>query len=165
MKYTLSVFTVFISLLLTAQGDKMNPEKITNVFFKNKTINLVGAQSDRSLYPDMKAGNMVVFHYTKKHAENPDMSDDEMSESVMFEVDASWNNFIFMKKLPMSKATYNLGCFCVERGYFNITGGYIKGKKLANGNYYIEADATITYNNGNKKAIKFKGEFSPADEG
>lgn len=165
MKYILSIVIVLASLNLFAQNEETNPEKITYVFFKNKTINLVGNQADRSLYPDMKEGKKVVFHYTKRHAESPAMSDDEVSESVLFEVDATWNSFVFMKKLPMSKATYNLSCFCVERGYFDITGGYIKGKKLANGNYQIEADATITFNNGTKKTVQFKGEFSPADEG
>lgn len=165
MKKLLFVLICLVSVDLPAQEDKLNPEKSTFVFFRDKTILLSGTQAERSLYPEMKEGSKVVFHYTKQHAEDPAMSDDEMTESVMFEVDASWNSFIFIKKLPMSKATYHLGCFCAERGYFNITGGYIKGKKLANGNYLIEADASITFNNGVKKAIRFKGEFSPANAG
>jgi hypothetical protein len=165
MKLLHFLLCLFIGSFAMAQGDKMNPEKISYTFTAGKTIQLLGNEKERSLYPEVKQGNMVVFNYTKRSAENPDITDDEQTESVLFEVAPSWNSFVFRKKLPMSKATYNLGCFCVERGYFNITGGYIKGKKLVNGNYLIEADATITFSTGVVKSIKFKGEFTPANAG
>jgi hypothetical protein len=83
----------------------------------------------------------------------------------LFEVDSSWNKFVFKKKIAMSKATYQLGCFCIGRGYHIIDGGFIKGRKLTNGNYLIEADVFIKYDNGVKKKIKFKGEFKAVNEG
>lgn len=165
MKFFNVILLCVWSLLAGAQGERMNPEKISYTFTKNKRIEWKGSEADRSFYPEVQDGNMVVFTYTKQSAENPDMTDDEKSESIMFEVNPSWNSFIFIKKLPMSKATYNLGCFCAERGYFKISGGYIRGRKLANGHYFVEADAEITFSNGVKKSVKFKGEFTPADAG
>jgi hypothetical protein len=162
MKQLVVSFLLLMGVQAIAQTEQVNPEVLTYTFYKNKTIHVNGNQQERTLNAEMDSGNKVVFQFVKKHAENPLITDDEMVETLTFEVDASWRSFIFIKKLPMSKATYKLGCFCVERGYFNVTGGYIRGRKLANGNYYIEADAVYTFNNGVQKNLTFKGEFTPA---
>ena len=163
MKKLLVMFGTLLSLSALAQTDKLNPEKITREFFLQKTIELKG--NEGTVFPEMKAGDKVVFQYSKQSAENPMVSDDEMFESVLFEANAEWNSFEFRKKMVLSKATYQLGCFCVERGYFEIKSGYIKGKKLRNGNYFIEANVAFTFKNGQSKSIKFKGEFKVVHAG
>ena len=161
MRNIILIITLFISTALFAQRDSINPETVKYEFFTAKNINLLN--NEGSIYPEVKDGNMVVFQYSKRHAENPMISDDEMYESLVFEVDSTWRNFVFKKKMALSKATYQLGCFCIGRGYHIIDGGTIRGKKLANGNYYITADVYIKFETGVKKKIKFKGEFKPID--
>ncbi|MBP9185833.1 MAG: hypothetical protein KBE91_02000 [Bacteroidia bacterium] len=163
MKNLFLIFTLFFGTVLFAQQDSINPERVTYEFYKAKTI--IHINNEGSVYPEIKDGNMVVFQYNKHHAENPMISDDELHESLMFEVDSTWRNFVFKKKMALSKATYQLGCFCIGRGYHIIDGGTIRGKKLANGNYYITADVYIKFETGVKKKIKFKGEFKPVNAG
>lgn len=146
-----------------AQTDSITPARINYTFFSDKT--LLFTANEQKLYPELKDGKMVVFQYSKQHAENPSISDDELYESVQFEVNPTWNNFIFRKKLPLCKPIYNLSCFCIGRGYYQPVSGYIKGKKLPNGNYFIEADLLIKYESGNTKKITFKGEFTSANAG
>ncbi len=146
-----------------AQTDKLNPEKKIMEFFPASS--LVITNTNGTLYPEIKSGDKVVFQFTRQAAENPMVSDDEMTESLVFEADANWKTFEYRKKILLSKATYQLGCFCAERGYFTVTGGYIKGKKLANGNYSIEANVSVTFKNGTKKIFKFKGEFKAVHAG
>jgi hypothetical protein len=163
MKKLLVTFCTILSLSAFAQTDTLTLEKITREFFPHQTIEL--KTNEGRVVPEMKAGDKVVFQYSKQSAENPMVSDDEMFESVLFEANAEWNSFEYRKKMALSKATYQLGCFCVERGYFEIKKGYIKGKKLRNGNYFIEANVTFTFKNGQSKSIKFKGEFKAVHAG
>ncbi len=163
MKNLLLIVSLLTGTFVFAQNDSINPERITYEYFSAKSINI--KNNEGSIYPEMVSGNKIVFQYSKQHAERPAISDDEMYESILFEVDSSWNKFVFKKKIAMSKATYQLGCFCIGRGYHIIDGGFIKGRKLTNGNYLIEADVFIKYDNGVKKKIKFKGEFKAVNEG
>lgn len=165
MKKILFIVALVCSFRLAAQEeqDTLTPEQITYEYFTGQTIEL--KNNEGRVYPEMKAGNKLVFQYSKRSAENPRISDDEMYESVVFEVDSSWKKFTFKKKLSLSKATYNLGCFCIGRGYYQVNSGTIKGRKLDNGNFYVEADLTIVYSGGNKRRIKFKGEFKAVHAG
>jgi len=162
IKKSAAMFVVLCLFLWQASAlqENLNPEKIERLVFSSKTIELL--DNEGNLVPQMKPGNMVVLQYSKQHAEDPNMSDDELHESVLFEVNPAWNSFVYRKKIALSKATYQLGCFCAERGYYRITGGFIRGKKLANGKYYIQADVSFTFKNGVTKKIKFSGEFKPA---
>ncbi len=163
MKNLLLTISLFATTLVFAQNDSINPERITYEFFSGKSIDI--KKNEGSIYPEMISGDKIVFQYSKQHAERPAISDDEMYESLLFEVDSTWKKFTFKKKMALSKATYQLGCFCIGRGYHIIDGGYIKGRKLTNGNYLIEADVFIKYETGVKKKIKFKGEFKAVNAG
>lgn len=160
----LIIFTCLLwQFSVQAQTDSITPARISYEFFGNKTLNI--SLNEKKIYPEMKDGKMVVFQYSKQHAENPEISDDELYESVQFEVDPTWNNFIFRKKLDLCKPVYNFSCFCIGRGYYKPVSGYIKGKKLPNGNYLIEGDLTIKYETGTTKKVTFKGEFKPVHAG
>lgn len=165
MKKILFIVALVCSFRLAAQEeqDTLTPEQVTYEYFTGQTIEL--KDNEGRVYPEMKAGDKLVFQYSKRSAENPRISDDEMYESVVFEVDSSWKSFTFRKKIAQSKATYNLGCFCIGRGYYKVNRGTIKGRKLSNGNFYVEADLTVTYSSGNKRRIQFKGEFKAAHAG
>ena len=159
MKNLLFVVWCSLTTVVFAQTETLTKEKITLEFFPKSGLTLV--ESDGELgHPEIRnSKDMVVIQYNKHHAENPEVSDDEFHESLMFEVPAAWNSFVFRKKIKQSKAIYQMGCFCVERGYYEVQEGVITGKKLSNGNYYITADVSIVFKNGTKKTIKFKGEF------
>lgn len=163
MKNLFLLISLLTGTLVFAQNDSINPERVSYEFFSGKSIDI--KKNEGSIYPEMISGDKIVFQYSKQHAERPAISDDEMFESVLFEVDSTWKRFTFKKKMALSKATYQLGCFCIGRGYHIIDGGYIKGRKLTNGNYLIEADVFIKYDTGVKKKIKFKGEFKAVNAG
>jgi hypothetical protein len=163
MKNLFLLISLLTGTLVFAQNDSINPERVSYEFFSGKSIDI--KKNEGSIYPEMISGDKIVFQYSKQHAERPAISDDEMFESVLFEVDSTWKKFTFKKKMALSKATYQLGCFCIGRGYHIIDGGYIKGRKLTNGNYLIEADVFIKYDTGVKKKIKFKGEFIAVNAG
>jgi hypothetical protein len=163
MKNLFLLISLLIGTFVFAQNDSINPERVSYEFFSGKSIDI--KKNEGSIYPEMISGDKIVFQYSIQHAERPAISDDEMFESVLFEVDSNWKKFTFKKKMALSKATYQLGCFCIGRGYHVIDGGYIKGKKLTNGNYLIEADVFIKYDTGVKKKIKFKGEFKSVNAG
>jgi hypothetical protein len=163
MRNLFLLISLLTGTLIFAQNDSINPERVSYEFFSGKSIDI--KKNEGSIYPEMISGDKIVFQYSKQHAERAAISDDEMYESVLFEVDSTWKKFIFKKKMALSKATYQLGCFCIGRGYHVIDGGYIKGRKLTNGNYLIEADVFIKYDTGVKKKIKFKGEFKAVNAG
>lgn len=163
MKNLFLLISLLTGTLVFAQNDSINPERVSYEFFSGKSIDI--KKNEGSIYPEMISGDKIVFQYSKQHTERPAISDDEMYESVLFEVDSTWKKFTFKKKMALSKATYQLGCFCIGRGYHIIDGGYIKGRKLTNGNYLIEADVFIKYDTGVKKKIKFKGEFKAVNAG
>lgn len=155
MKYLHTFLLLFLAI--TAMAQKINPEKKAFSFATNKTI--MFDTTSGNLFPEIKDGNMLVFTYDRQAAEDPQMSDDEFHESIIFEVNPTWRNFTFKTKLPISKATYNMGCFCAERGYYAPHTGTIKGRKLADGCYWIEADLHIKYPAGSIKRVTFKGKF------
>lgn len=158
MKKSLYLFVATIlNTIANAQTDLKNPERKMYEFFPSSKIEVI--QNADNFYPEIKAGEKVVFKYTFHASENPMVTDDELSENVIFEVDASWNSFVFIKKLAMAKPMYQLGCFCAERGYYEITGGKIRGKKLKNGNYAIAGKVTMQFKNGVTKTIAFDGIF------
>jgi hypothetical protein len=163
MKQLIFLTCLLLQLATQAQTDSITPARLGYDFFTNKTITFI--ENDKKLYPEIKDGKMVVFQYSKQHAENPEISDDELYESVQFEVDPTWNNFIFKKKLDLCKPVYNFSCFCIGRGYYKPVSGYIKGKKLPNGNYFIEGNLTIKYETGTTKKVTFKGEFKAPNAG
>ncbi len=162
MKKWLSLSLVFmVTLYMDAHQLQTSPMKETFEWFGNKTINQIN--NEGQYYTELKEGDKVVLQYSKSYPQDDNIADDEMYESLLFEVDANWKNFVFRNKINLSKATYNLGCFCAERGYYQVQNGdgFIRGKKLSNGNYEIEASLTVTIKNNAKRKLKFKGIFKP----
>ena len=94
MKYLHTFLLLFLAI--TAMAQKINPEKKAFSFATNKTI--MFDTTSGNLFPEIKDGNMLVFTYDRQAAEDPQMSDDEFHESIIFEVNPTWRNFTFKTK-------------------------------------------------------------------
>lgn len=152
-------------LLASAQKDSvaMNPAKRTYQVLKNQEITIMETNEGRDIFPEMIKGKKLVFQYQYKAAENPMMTDDELFESIMFQVEPFTKSFTLKgDALLKSNATFNRSCFCRDRGYFLVTGGYIKGKKINSTTYAIEFNLTFKspeYRGGQVVQKRLKAHF------
>jgi len=152
--------TPFIWVDATAQ-DNINPASKTYQIAVNKKLNITNENDNRII--EVVDGSLAVFSYVFKHAETAEIADDELIETIRFEINPNWTNFIFRKKLQMANPVYTQQCYCTGRGHHIPKSGYIKGVKNKNGTYTIEGTLVIEFENKVQKSITFKGNFSVAN--
>lgn len=136
---------------LSAQEAKMNPEKRTVKWMKQTEIRLAYSVPDSTSFAaELIAGKNWVFEYRYQAAENPEMTDDEMTEITGFEIAPTLSNRFFLKdqQLDKAKAYYLLGCFCKDRGYKRIHKGTIRGTRINKRVWLIDANLSIDTGSG-----------------
>lgn len=158
---------LFLALMLTcsaleAQDAKMNPEKRTVKWIQQADLRLAYSLPDSSSFAAERiAGKNWVFEYRYQAAENPEMTDDEMTEITGFEVTPTRSKRFILKdqQLEKAKAYYLLGCFCKDRGYKRIYKGTIRGTRINKKVWLVEANLSIETGSGTIQK-KFRRRFT-----
>lgn len=163
-KLFFSLFITSIAHFSFAQEAKMNPESEEFIWRKNQLLYFNYAQDDSNQFnPELKAGDNWFFQYTHRSAENPEVSDDEMTQTIGFMIKPTKRKCFTIKdkKLLEANTYYMMGCFCLERGFHKVDKGSIQFKKLKNNQWQVSLKLTIhTRQNGRVVEInKVKKKF------
>lgn len=139
---------------LNAQTSRNNPEKITARWLTGQSLHLAYSLPDSMGFAaERKPGKNWFFEFSHQSEENPEVSDDEMTETIGFEVVPNRTGRFELKneQLTGAKAYYMLGCFCKERGYSRIEHGTIKGVRLSMNQWLINVDVQLKVGESERK--------------
>lgn len=142
----ISILVLISTFATNAQGinNVPNPAKTeTNVFVKSE-IQING--NEESFNPKIVAGNLWVLQYDHRFEEYPDVTDDERSESLLFQIPQQRESSFLLsgaEQITSAKVIYNKSCFCPDGGYFKITEGRISGIKLNDTTWEINANFMV----------------------
>lgn len=97
----------------------------------------------------LREGNKLVFNYRFHSPGNPNTTDDDVVEQVMFEVPLNVEEF-FISDFEASRAVFRRRCSCDQNGYTYIKVGSIRGRKIDRSNWEVEmavagADSKIDF--------------------
>ncbi len=130
------------------------PAKKTAVFYKNKTIQF---KTNDSINPDYEiiSGKSLVFEYDFHSKDIISMSDDEVSEKILFEVKPRSKSFYLAdKKLTQAHLMFMQSCFCMDAGNYVIKSGFINGTKISNNTWKVKFKFTYIARNTKNKVTK-----------
>ena len=151
MRKFLLIAGILINTLVFAQTTKMTPASTSTKWVKNTKIDFVYSQPDSASFsPERRNGKDWFFEFKHTAEENPEMSDDEKTEIIGFQIaPVKGNSFTLKnKQLQKARAYYLLGCFCKDRGFKLISKGSIVGKKINATTWMVTIDVTIATNDG-----------------
>ena len=158
MRNIILILLLSVSVAKAQEGHLIKGGSWYSIFY-NKTVEFKNAGTD-NFYGEVVDGKNLVFEYMMRADEYADKTDDEHFEKIIFSVPKNATTFYFSD--TALKAAFLLGCFCQERGWYQFSDGYIKGKKLTATSWKVEFDV-MTKPNPNKHANaitrKFKGTF------
>ena len=146
MKKLFFILFTTIAGLSFAQEAKMNPETEEFIWRKNQLLYFNYAQDDSNQFnPELKSGDNWFFQYTHRSAESPEVSDDEMTQTIGFMIKPTKKKCfkISDKQLNEANTYYMMGCFCLERGFHKVNQGSIHFKKLKNNQWQVTMKLTI----------------------
>ncbi len=120
-------------------------------FSENSKITL--DDNEPNPFTKIESGENLVFKYYFQKEDNENISDDEYSESIIFEIDADLDHFSYTdEELSSINAYFNKSCFCPIDGSISIVKGTIQGTKIDNLTWEIKIN--ITFTDSNKKITK-----------
>jgi hypothetical protein len=118
-------------------------------FYKNSKIHIY-SENNKITNAATEPGNNLVFEYSYKYPDNPNIEDDEYSETIKFEIKSDLDSFLISNEnLPACNAVFGKFCFCAEWGYHQITGGCIKGLKINENEWQIDINVIADTKYGN----------------
>jgi hypothetical protein len=104
---------------------------------------------------EIKEGDYLVFHFQYTRRDNPQIFDDEYSESVYFQVIPDGDTFLITEQeLTQASAVFGRFCFCPDGGYHRITRGCIYGKKTSDKTWNISFRLTASSDNNEYERMK-----------
>ncbi len=117
---------------------KQTSGKIKTTFHGKSKLELKQDESG-SVYPKISEGKKWVLEYKYTAPENPDIADDEYSETFTFQIKKPCGKRFKITDLKKANAIFLKSCFCADRGYSKITEGKITGKKIDKNTWEITA--------------------------
>lgn len=137
MKNLLLTAILISSTLLFAQEGKINKGETWYRIYPKKSLQITN-DADKGYFAQVLDGDELVFEYQQRKDEYADMTDDEYTEKILFSVPKKAASFNYTG--TTLKAAFLMGCFCPDRGWHQISDGFIKGKKLKNNTWKVEMD-------------------------
>lgn len=165
-RITLLISFIPVVTVLWAQRSEMKPEKTSTKWIKNQQILFQYSYPDSmSFSPTWRPGRNRIFEYIYQASENPDVSDDELTEIVCFQLPNTGSLSFTLKDsaLIKAKAYFMRGCFCPDRGYVLLNQGIIQGKKLSDKIWSISINVTVSGSQGEYQR-KYSGKFKYAKD-
>ncbi|MEI6507247.1 MAG: hypothetical protein WCO54_02115 [Bacteroidota bacterium] len=159
MKKLLLPILICFSIATFAQKSKINKGETWYHIFTGKSLE-IKTDNQKNFSAQVIDGNDLVFEYGMRADENPDLTDDEYTEKILFSVPKNAKSFMYTD--TTLKAAFLRGCFCIDRGWHNVNTGFIKGKKINATTWQVEIDVMTQPNierNFRPIAKKFKAVF------
>lgn len=129
-----------LSLFISCATD--NPEIIEYKFYKSSTIAI--DTNDDYGFATTEAGQNLVFEYFFTAREEPNVADDEYSERIVFEIDASVESFSLSgDDLILANTFFDKYCFCELTGSIPISSGTITGEQLDADTWSIDIEVSF----------------------
>ncbi|WP_304233461.1 hypothetical protein [Jiulongibacter sediminis] len=153
MKLIIFLFALTITACKTAEiaPYEVNPErfgKSANTVYENARLNQKKDAPTFGLsgqYEIMK-GDKLVFEYIFVKEDNPNIADDEFTETLVFETDTNITNKTFKDgEIMKQKAIYRYLCYCIPVGELKETKGTISITRLSAESYQVVADVDFIF--------------------
>lgn len=141
------LFSVILCILLFEcdSNDDANQEFFT--FKTNSQIVLTEIIEDQYL-ANIDVGDNLVFIYEFVEDDEPDISDDEYTERIIFEIDPELSSFnITDVSLAQLNMYFNRFCFCPNIASIQVLSGTAKGSKINSEKWKITLDITFEIDN------------------
>ena len=142
--------------------DTTNTNVITNDCIDNwECIFEVLPQSMIDLSEDevIKNGNKNVFRMTNSTQGSQAIADDEFTNILIFELDATQNSFsVEDNELENMQVAFSRLCYCTETEFKTITSGCLQGEKQSDDTWFIQGNLIVPYSFGNID-VKFEAQF------
>jgi len=124
--------------------NRVNPGDISYEFFNDSRMMLITDQVFETLV--IEPGDKTVFSYFFKAKDDINLSDDEYTESIFFEVDNSLDSFSLNDNdLRTTSLFIKRSCFCTNTAAVFPGIGSVSGTKLANGNWSVSISITFQW--------------------
>lgn len=142
----LTFYLLVFSLISLGCSDNQT-EFTTFKYFESSTIE---TQNDPNFFlATIENGNNLVFEYEYVLEADPDIADSGFSETILFEIDPTLNEFTYSnQELVDSNTYYRQLCFCPTDDSILITNGTISGRKLTERTWEIDILIDIDFPSG-----------------
>lgn len=113
-----------------------NTSEYSLTFQENSAIEIKNNQNFNEV--SIIEGNKLVFEFKYVKDDEPFIADDELTETILFEIDDNSDSFeLIDNDLEDASVVFGRFCFCVDAGYHLISNGCINGQKLADDKWQI----------------------------
>jgi hypothetical protein len=148
------------TLLAQTNESGINPASTSTIWFQNRNLKLLDKSKQLQYYQITKGQNWV-FQYTYKAADIAEITDDEFSESVIFELTQTSRNKIKQKIAKTKHAfIYLKSCYCPDAGPMQILKGSIKAKKLNQHTWHVKIQFELPSKSDRNRTKKIEGNFT-----
>ncbi len=156
--------TIFYLILITNfvwYGCSNNQSEYTLLkYYENSSIQ---TQDDPNFFlATVENGNNLVFEYEYVLEADPDIADSGFSETILFEIDPSLEEFSYTdQQLEGIKTYYRHICFCASIESILVNSGSISGTKINNNLWNIDININYRYEQSQPLTNKqFSGVFT-----
>ncbi|PIQ20674.1 MAG: hypothetical protein COW65_13670 [Cytophagales bacterium CG18_big_fil_WC_8_21_14_2_50_42_9] len=144
----LYLITVFLTSLLIGcreKNDNCTPESTIGNFTAGKQIRMeYDAENNRNIY-SIEDGNNMVFEYKHASAQCANTYDDELLETLTFEVDKDAKQFKFVdSQIITSQCFYQQIGTWVYLSHNEIKSGVIEGTQISEGKWKVTTSVWTT---------------------
>lgn len=142
MKY-LTYCLLILSLISLGCSDNQT-EFTTFKYFESSSIQ---TQNDPNFFlASIENGNNLVFEYKYVLEADPDIADSGFSETILFEIDPSLEEFTYRdQELEGINTYYRHICFCESIESILVNSGSISGTKINNNSWNIDININFRY--------------------
>ncbi|MFY0604577.1 MAG: hypothetical protein JXQ93_11540 [Flavobacteriaceae bacterium] len=138
---------LIISSLILTSCSKKNEEYYTYHFSENKTLNIETYDGSYMKYGNVEEGTNLVFEYEYSAEDDVNISDDEYSEFIRFEINPALTAFSYEdNELSDIKIVFSEICFCgfeYDPDKDVPPTGRISGERVSQTEWNISIDVTF----------------------
>ncbi len=128
MKRLLLALLFLASITSCSDDDNLNPGRESFNLWVDSDIEFISNEFGTNY--SIETGTHIVFQYVNVRPEDPDISDDEISDVVFFQIDSSLEEFTYTdQELEPILTHYFQGCFC-QLEVTPIVTGTVSGEKV-----------------------------------
>ncbi|XOV94359.1 MAG: hypothetical protein ACFHWX_06565 [Bacteroidota bacterium] len=131
----ISLSVIIGIIFFGCEGERVNPEQESFAFYDDAQI--------VEEFPFTQDGEKVVFHHYHMAADKENVADDEYSEDVFFEVNASDEFYLEGDELKNINIVFKQHCKCQTYNHVSVADGYLKGDKKGTDRYLLEANVKL----------------------
>ena len=138
------IYLTLIALFVFSCDDNdQDPNEINRVFFENAEL----SHSDNpGVYPFWNKGEKTIFRFSLIHPDEPNISDDELTEHFWIEIPANVNQFSIDGPISGEsniEVYYTRACYCYIPDAFEFTRLNVSGEKNSNNEWTVSFDLTV----------------------